>query len=252
MPARSFRAIWPRALVAACFAFGVGQSTLVGDLVVNGIFELPALAGDGYIDSTDPAFSLPGWTYPTGPNQFFLEFGEPFARPRYFDGRQAVCLDGDGVPVSHSQTLNTVIGQDYTLSFALSEEQTTRPSPASVLINFGAVTQDFDLGSTFGYAVFDVSYTATSTQTLLRFSDNTPNTQGIFHSPFLDAVSVVGSSAAVPEPESLILLATAGLGLLAYGWRRVVGRKLVQPRSGRVDRDDQPGGASVPASLGAC
>jgi hypothetical protein len=125
--------------------------------------------------------------------------------------------------VSLSQTLDTVIGQQYTLSFALGEEQTTRPSPASVLVNFGSLTQAFDLGSTVGYAVFDVSYTATSTSTLLRFSDNTPNTQGIAHSPFLDAVSVTSSTSAVPEPDGLMLLATGALGLLVRGRRRIQG-----------------------------
>src|SRR3954463_1566451 len=219
------RALWPRALIAACFAIGLGRSGVAGDLVVNGSFESPAAPGDGDVYSTDPAFSLPGWTYPTGPNQFFLEFGQPFGRPRYFDGRQAVCLNGDGVPVSIAQLLSTVIGQDYRLSFALDEEQTGRPSPASVLVNFGTLTQAFDLDSTPGYAVFDVTYTATSTSTLLMFSDNTPNTQGIFHSPFLDAISVSSSLGAVPEPGSLILLGTGGLSLLACGWHRSLVKK---------------------------
>jgi hypothetical protein len=223
MQTLSCRASWLLALFAACFAVGVGQSSVSAGLVVNGSFEMPAGTGDGAVYSTDPAFSLPGWTYPTGPNRFFLEFGQPVGRPRYFDGRQAVCLNGDGVPVSLSQTLDTVIGQQYTLSFALGEEQTTRPSPASVLVDFGTLTQAFDLGSTVGYAVFDVSYTATSTSTLLRFSDNTPNTQGIAHSPFLDAISVNAAPSSVPEPASLILLSTGGLGLLVLGRRRIQG-----------------------------
>ena len=114
---------------------------------------------------------MPGWTYSTGINELFLEAGQPFGIPRYFDGRQAVCLNGDGKPVFVSQTLETVIGQDYKLSFALSEEQIARPSPASVLVKFGTLTEAFDLGATTGYAVFDVKTKEEAVEWTMRFMD---------------------------------------------------------------------------------
>jgi len=105
------------------------------NLVANGDFESPALSGNGVIYSNNPSFSLPGWTVPTGANQFYLEYGQPFGGPRYNDGRQAVSLNCDGSPCSMSQTLNLIAGDTYTLTFALAEEHTTRRSvqPPSAL-----------------------------------------------------------------------------------------------------------------------
>lgn len=190
-----------------------------GEIVVNGSFEQPAHSGDGYIYSTDPSFSLPGWSVPTGGNQFFLEYGQPFGIARHSDGTQAVCLNGDGIGVSMEQTLNTVIGDDYKLSFALGEEHTGRPSPTVVTVDFGPLMQTFDLASAAGFATFTMNLKAVSAQTLLRFTDATPGSAP-FDSPFIDAVSVVGSTGttpvAVPLPAAawpaLVLL--AGLGLI--------------------------------------
>ena len=67
--AGSCRVFWPRAFIVACFAVAAGQSSVAAGIVVNGSFEMPAGVGDGDVYATDPSFSLPGWTVPTGPNR---------------------------------------------------------------------------------------------------------------------------------------------------------------------------------------
>ena len=91
------------------------------NLITNGSFEVPILAGNTDLYSTAVGFTLPGWTYPTGINQFFLERGTPLGPPRYLDGHQAVCLNGQGTAVSMSQTFPTTAGQDYVLTFGQSD-----------------------------------------------------------------------------------------------------------------------------------
>ena len=183
------------------------------NLITNGSFEMQAYPGDGDIYSTDPAFHLPGWNYPTGGNQFFLEFGKPFGIARYLDGRQAVCLNGDGIPISLSQIFSTVVGASYTLSFGLAEEQLLRPSPTSVQVDVAGVSRIFDLGANPGYALESLTFKAVSTRTTLSFTDLT--TGGIFDSPFIDAVSVEGRSNNVPESGATFPLSCLSIGALA-------------------------------------
>ncbi len=181
-----------------------------GNLVVNGSFEEPALAGEGLMYSSDPTFRLPGWTFPVGDNRLFLERDQPCGIRRFSDGRQAVCLNGDGAPAYLSQTLDTVPGRKYMLTFTLAEEQTARPSPASVVVTFGALSQTFGLGSAPGHAVFSLSYRATSSRTALEFRDNTPGPDYL-HSPFIDAISVTASMAEVSEAGAFVILGRKGL-----------------------------------------
>ena len=198
------------------------------NLITNGSFELQAYPGDGFIYSTDPAFNLPGWTVPTGSNEFFLEYGQPFGVPRYYTGdggRQAVCLNTDGAQLSMSQTFATVNGASYLLTFGLAEEQTSRPSPTAVRVSVGGSTQDFMLDGTLGYALETLNFTANSASTTLVFTDITSGAF-IFNSPFIDAVSVTGSSpSSVPDSgstlEMLLIGAVPFLGLSGRLRRRL-------------------------------
>ena len=144
--------------------------------------------------STDPRFNLPGWTVPRGGNQFFIEVGQPFGRPRFFQGRQAVCLNSDGAQLKLSQTFGTVAGAQYHLHFALAEEQLNRPSPTRLRVEAGDLSVEVGIGATPGYAVQDLSFLVAGPQTTLTFTDLTPGSAA-GDSPFIDAVSVTG-----PEP----------------------------------------------------
>ena len=111
--------------------------------VVNGEFESAAYPGNGDVYSTNPGFSLPGWTYSTVANSFFLEFGEPFGAPgRFNSGRQAVCLNYDGAGTGDSllsQTIATATGGQLRLSFAMNEENVNHTnSPTTLLAQAGS------------------------------------------------------------------------------------------------------------------
>ncbi len=159
------------------------------NLLQNGGFEIPARSGNGVSYATDANFSLPGWSYPRGGNQFFLEYGNPFGRARRSEGRQAVCINGDGAPVQLSQTFATVTGATYQLHFALGEEQVGRPSPTRVLVEAGDFKQEISLGSTPGFASLDFTFVALTNLTTLRFTDHTT---AAADSPFIDDVVVHG------------------------------------------------------------
>jgi len=166
---------------------------LQGNLLANGTFENPVVSGYQY--STDPNF-LPGWTLSAGGNQFFIEHGLPF--DRYYDGGQAICLNGDGAPnVWIRQTFSTEIGQPYVLNFALADEQVGAggppgsgpPSPTEVQVDVGPVTQNFNRSNDTGWVVKQLHFIANSTSTTLQITDVTSGAF-IYNSPFIDAVSV--------------------------------------------------------------
>lgn len=170
---------WAVAIVVARMATApvVGQTP---ELLVNGHFESPAFSGDGDVWSSSATFSLPGWTYPTGTNQLYLEFGRPLGTWRYTDGRQAICLHGQGRPVSISQTFPTVPGQNYTLSFAQSDEANAGPSASQLTVGVAGLFRVFGNGGGYhvyddhGYKVNAMSFTARSNITTLTFSDTSP------------------------------------------------------------------------------
>ncbi|HEV8542939.1 MAG TPA: DUF642 domain-containing protein, partial [Verrucomicrobiae bacterium] len=166
----------------------------IPNLIVNGDFEQPALAGNGDIYSSDSRFSLPGWTVPKGGNQFFLEYGEPFSVARHSKGRQSVCINGDGAPVKLSQTFATVAGASYHLQFALGEERSGRPSPTRVMVEVADFKQEVAIGSTASFAIEGFTFIAPTAQTTLTFTDLT---SAAGDSPFIDDVFVSG-----PEPPS--------------------------------------------------
>jgi hypothetical protein len=174
-----------------------------GDFLTNGSFEVPALAGNGDIQSTDPEFSLPGWTCPTGSNQFFLEYGRPTGARRYLDGRQAVCLNGQGTPVTLSQTFSTMPGQNYTLSFGQSDAANAGPSASQLTVSVAGLTRVFSRTNDSGYVVKRLHFTATDYCTTLEFTDTSAPPAP---SPFLDSVCIntgstliAGTATAIPS-----------------------------------------------------
>ena len=208
-------------LVALCAFALVGASTSrAQNVVINGDFELNAYASNGDVYGTNSGYTLPGWTFPTGGNQFYQEYGQPYHVARYYSGRQSVSLNGDGTPVTLSQDLNTVAGQQYTFSFALNEENVSHTnSLAAVQVDLGTTSQTYALGTQTGpngYVVFTSLFTATSAITPLVFTDRTPGgNPGGGESPFLDAVSLT-PIAAVPEPGAISLLCGLAISGAAF------------------------------------
>lgn len=106
-----------------------------------------------------------------------------------------------------SQTLQTVAGHQYLLSYDLSAYQDTNQWPSYVQVRLNGVVVDYsDTVSTNSYVAQQYAFTATGT-TLLEF-------WSIGAYPQLDNVSVVDlAPEVVPEPGSLALISLAFAGL---------------------------------------
>lgn len=125
---------------------------------------------------------------------------------------------------SLSQTLNTVMGATYTLSFWLRNDGAANPNanPDPILNQFevkwdGLTELSLVNAPVFNYTHYTFSVLATSTLTLLEF--NYRNDADYFR---LDSVSV---TQAVPEPHTF-LLGALGIGMLGLAQYRKSRRRL--------------------------
>ena len=126
-------------------------------------------------------------------------------------GAQMAFLDWSDSLNTITQTLTTVIGQTYTISYWVADMH-----PNFLEVTFGGSTL-FDgtaptngLGSPDDYVQYTFTSTATSTSTVLAFSGQ----RTIGGGTLLDDVSVT-PGAAVPEPATWLLTSVALFGLCA-------------------------------------
>jgi hypothetical protein len=190
------------------------------DLIVNGSFETPVAPPGGFTDFSAANQGLTGWTvlgYDVsilGKN--FQQNGITFQAE---DGNQSMDLTGvssnsasDGV----SQSVATVVGQQYALSFyvgSATDHNIFFASTVDLSINGGArVSYSNPTAPTnmLNWELFTVDITATSTSTSLAFYDGDNNTNN--QNSSLDNVSMVPLS--VPEPGSVVLMGV-GMGFTA-------------------------------------
>ncbi len=142
-----------------------------------------------------------------------------------FAGNKSVGLDGASGPNSLTQSLSTVAGQLYTISFWANADG---PNSFSVLFGGSSVTglpssitaNGFPSGTYLGNSAEFMLYTATafatSNSTALTFTATLPAGTTTVE---IDNVSVV-AAAAVPEPSALVLAMVGGIGGLAVVLRR--------------------------------
>ena len=114
-----------------------------------------------------------------------------------------------------SQSIPTIAGQMYTLSFYLADPQGGTPNYFAV--SFGTATfsiTNFSAG--FGWTLFQLSDMATGSTTDLKFTfRQDPNYW------FLDNVAVnQGGQGTTPEPGTLALLGSGVLGLAGFARRK--------------------------------
>jgi hypothetical protein len=186
-----------------------------------------------------PPFSAPDWT-PTAASTgsyFYVADLNPNT------GANEVNFGGAGGELDYiSQTLATVVGTTYDISFFLSvnnvEGEAGEQMPSNEFVgNIGGTVGSTANGTTMGgatnyitggttiadvvnsadtpYTEYTASFTAEDTSTNLNFGGlNGPNFD------FLDDISVVAqSNVAVPEPSQYGLLVLTAIGLMV--WRRV-------------------------------
>lgn len=194
----------------AVFALALAPAfaSAVPNLVTNGSFEAPNIPNNSW---TIFYGSIPGWS--TGPAG--VEVRDNNAGTAY-DGSQFVELD----TTSNSwiqQTLNTVIGESYLISFAYSPRIGVNGTSNKIDIWWNGVKLGSANGSGLNQAnhtwlIYEFDVVAASSASVLRFAAaGTSDSLG----GSLDAISV--SLVSEPAMPALIL---AGLGLVGFAARR--------------------------------
>jgi hypothetical protein len=179
---------------------GIGAGAARADVVANGGFE----TGD-----------FTGWTV-SDPVGITVDAADPF------DGSYDASLGTGGATGTLSQTLRTVAGTTYAVSFELQNQDATLgaiPGFVDLLtVAFGADIGFSSAGvlSGPGYNLISFDAIATAAATSLVFTEE--NDLSVWN---LDDVSVTPLTTVVPEPASgLVLLGAAGFALATSRRRR--------------------------------
>jgi len=203
------------------------SQVLAADLIINGSFENTS---DTFTDNGQGGQSLPvnstvipGWTT-TNAELAWLVNGNAYGLSTPF-GSYFLDLTGyhDASPYGGvTQTINTTIGQSYTLSLSVGVDNSNGlyEGPVSVQATAGSISQSFTNNlSAAGnqWEDFSLNFTASSTSTPITILGI--STQGGQYIG-LDNVSVVPTSS-VPEPLTILGSITAlGLGASIKRLRR--------------------------------
>jgi hypothetical protein len=210
-------------LVAATLACENAQAD---NLVLNGGFEDPAAgstapSGGGSYTTFN---AIADWTVTGGPSGgggvIWLSNGAYGITTPF--GNNFVDLTGteDRQPFyTISQTISTVAGANYTLTFdiGVDNDNGSFSAPVSLLASAGGTSATFTDSSTDpgtgNFSPFSLNFTATGSSTLISF-------EGLTGDQYLglDNVSVDGVTSAVPEPSTwaMMILGFCGLGFMAY------------------------------------
>lgn len=207
-------AIWAVIPAALPIALMASAPVAASGLVVNGGFETGDFAGWTFI--AEPGFD-PDWVGVGGPSVTSFPYDPYEGDFHAYFGTSAVA--GPGPRVGILQEIPTIIGETYTLTFALNSDPGFE-APAA--------PEDNDLDISFGDSIFSIAgypylpwlvyqlppIVATSSSTVLSFLfRNDPWFFG------LDAVTVTGPVTPIPEPDTWGMM-ILGMGMVGAAMRR--------------------------------
>ena len=201
-------------------------------LIANGSFETPIVPIGNFTDFAVGSSALTGWSVfgPAGTNVAIVNgtFSQSGVTFEAEDGNQWLDLTGDGSNSTEgvSQAVTTTIGDRYQLSYFIGNTTggggifgTT--STVNVLLNGASAFTDTNSNvspTNLNWEQFTHTFVATGTSTTLGFQNADPsndNSNGLDNIILTD----LGPVTPVPEPASLVLLAT-GLATFAMIRRR--------------------------------
>jgi len=174
------------------------------ELILNGSFEDSSI-NPGIFHTLGPGSTLINhWTVTGGTVDYIGTYWQAA------DGSRSLDLSGNqrgGIAIS--QSIQTVIGKNYFLSFAMAGNPDDVQGVKSLTVTIGppSTPGTFTFNSTghsranMGWTTKGLYFTAGSTSTSIKFVSNTPG----YYGPALDKVSLV----AVPEPATMAMSGTA-------------------------------------------
>ena len=204
-----------RLMLAASAIALIPASASAADLITNGSFEDPEISNA--CCNTVPPDALPGWTVNSGNvNVVNGTFASGAGNLAYL-GEQYLDLVGQGGIGSIEQTVSTVAGQAYNLTFAYSHNLFSGLASASASFAIdglnGIITHVGGSNTNLNWVTYSGSFVASGSSATLNFTNLTgAGNEGIF----LDAVSL--NAVAVPEP-SVWLTLLLGFGALGGAMR---------------------------------
>ena len=203
-------------------------SVSYANLVVNGSFEngnfVQNTAFSGTMSVPVGSTAITGWTVIGSDQIAWIDINNPGG----FQWGDLVPSDGEwfldltefpaGAPFGGvSQDINTVVGENYTLSFDLGSSTDWGNVPSAITANAGSASQTFTSAqptNTNEWTTFSLTFAALSPITTISLVGASG-----FQYIGLDNVSVLGASA-VPIPAAFWLFGTALVGFIGFGRKR--------------------------------
>jgi hypothetical protein len=137
-----------------------------------------------------------------------------------------------------TQTINTTVDQQYTLSLSLGTFNPTAPGPISVTATAGSTSQTFTSnpsGTGNQWNNFSFDFTATSTSTPISIVGI--STANIYYIGLDNASVEAKQTKTVPEPSNILGLGLLGLGLAATKVKGVLSKKAKSPTDNPQEPD---------------